>query len=202
VQDTLFPTICYVAGPSELAYHAQLGGIYEAFGVERPLLASRASATLLDSAAVRFLDRHDLPFESLQARDDSALNRLLEALLPASVEQTFDDTERLTTEQAARLREVVIAVDPTLAGAVDTTLDRIRDTLKTLHNKILQARKKKDETLRRQFVRTRNLTFPDGSPQERVLSVAFFVNRCGPGLSDRLLDALPALVDRHYLITP
>ena len=29
VQDTLFPTICYVAGPSELAYLGQLGGVYE-----------------------------------------------------------------------------------------------------------------------------------------------------------------------------
>jgi bacillithiol biosynthesis cysteine-adding enzyme BshC len=202
VQDTLFPTICYVAGPSELAYHAQLGGMYEAFGVERPLLALRASATLLDSGAARFLDRHDLPFESLQSRDESALNRLLEALLPASVEQTFDETERVTTEQAARLRDVVLSVDPTLAGAVDTTLDRMRETLKTLRNKILQARKKKDETLRRQFIRTRNLTFPGGSPQERVLSIAYFANRYGPGLSARLLEALPALADRHYLITP
>ena len=202
VQDTLFPTICYLAGPSELAYHAQLGGIYEAFGVERPLLACRASATLLDSAAARFLERYDLPFESLQSQDESALNRLLGALLPASVEQAFDETERLTTEQAARLREVVIAVDPTLAGAVDTTLERMRDTLNTLHGKILQARKKKDETLRRQFMRTRNLTFPNGSPQERALSIAFFANRYGPGLSGRLLEALPTLADRHYLITP
>ena len=28
VQDTLFPTICYVAGPSELAYLGQLRGVY------------------------------------------------------------------------------------------------------------------------------------------------------------------------------
>ena len=33
VQDTLFPTVCYVAGPSELAYLGQLGGVYAAFGI-------------------------------------------------------------------------------------------------------------------------------------------------------------------------
>ena len=202
VQDTLFPTICYVAGPSELAYHAQLGSLYQAFDVPRPLLASRASATLLDSAAVRFLEKYEVAFERLQSRDESVLNELLEALLPAEVERTFDQTERSMTEQTARLREVVVSVDPTLAGAVETTVDRLRETLKTLQNKIVQAQKKKDETLRRQFVRTRNLSFPDGGPQERVLSVAFFANRYGPGLSGRLLDALPPLPDRHYLITP
>src|SRR5262249_4018378 len=33
VQDTIFPTICYVAGPNELAYLGQLRGVYQHFGV-------------------------------------------------------------------------------------------------------------------------------------------------------------------------
>ena len=82
VQDRLFPTACYIAGPSELAYLAQLKGVYGQFGVEPPLLYSRASATILDSAAARFLDRYALPLEALQAQDDSSLNHLLESLLP------------------------------------------------------------------------------------------------------------------------
>ena len=55
VQDTLFPTVCYVAGPSELAYLGQLRGVYEAFGLPMPSIYPRASATLLDSGAARFL---------------------------------------------------------------------------------------------------------------------------------------------------
>src|SRR5207237_4223849 len=57
VQDTLFPTICYVAGPSELAYLGQLRGVYEAFGVPMPLFVPRRSATLLDPGATRVLER-------------------------------------------------------------------------------------------------------------------------------------------------
>src|SRR6185503_11037440 len=65
VQDTLFPTICYVAGPSELAYLGQLGGVYEAFGVPMPLMFSRTTATLLDSGATRFLAKYAVPFPDL-----------------------------------------------------------------------------------------------------------------------------------------
>ncbi len=50
VQDTIFPTICYVAGPNELAYLGQLRGVYDHFGVPMPLMYPRASATLMDSA--------------------------------------------------------------------------------------------------------------------------------------------------------
>jgi uncharacterized protein YllA (UPF0747 family) len=77
VQDTLFPTICYVAGPNELAYLGQLRGVYQHFGVPMPLFYPRATATLLDSAALRFLTKYKLPLEALQAQDEAALNELL-----------------------------------------------------------------------------------------------------------------------------
>jgi bacillithiol biosynthesis cysteine-adding enzyme BshC len=202
VQDTLFPTACYVGGPSELAYQAELGGVYRAFGVERPLLYSRASATVLDSAAARFLERYPLPFEALHAQDDAALNEVLEAQLPPALDRTLADAEAHLTADTDALRGIVVTIDPTLAGAVDTTRDRLRDTLKTLHNKIVQASKRKDETLRRQFHRTRALAFPGGAPQERTLSLAFFINRYGPAIADRLLETLPLDTGQHYVLTP
>jgi bacillithiol synthase len=200
VQDRLFPTVCYVAGPSELAYQAQLGGVYREFGVEPPLLYPRVSATIIDSGAARFLEKSGVAFETLQAQDEGALNRLLESLLPPALEQTFEETERAVAEGAARLKTAVVSVDPTLSGAVDTTADRIRETLKTLHGKIIQASKRKDETLRRQFHRTRALVFPGGQPQERTLCTAFFLARFGPALTDRLLEELPLQTNRHYLL--
>ena len=201
VQDRLFPTICYVAGPSELAYQAQLGGVYRAFGVEPPLLHSRSSATILDSPSARFLEKHDLAFESLQAQDESALNHLLERQLPASIDQLIQVTERHISDQTAALREAVTAVDPTLAGAVDTTAGKLTETIRHLQNKIVHASKKKDDTLRRQFKRTRDLAFPGGHPQERSLNVAFFANRYGEAFVDRLLQELPVSSACHYLVT-
>jgi bacillithiol biosynthesis cysteine-adding enzyme BshC len=200
VQDRIFPTACYVAGPAELAYQAQLGGVYREFGVEAPLLYSRASATLVDAGATRFLDRSGLPLEALQPQDDSALNLLLARELPAGLEQAMDEAARSVAAQVAALKNNVAAVDPTLAGAVDTTVDRMQDTLKTLHNKVVQAAKRKDDTLRRQFVKTRALVFPDGAPQERALSMVVFVNRYGLLLGDRLVESLPLETDKHYVL--
>ena len=125
---------------------------------------------------------------------------MLESLLPPALEQTFEETERAVAEGAARLKAAVVSVDPTLSGAVETTADRIRETLKTLHGKIIQASKRKDETLRRQFHRTRALVFPGGQPQERTLCTAFFLARFGPGLTDRLLEDLPQQTNKHYLL--
>jgi len=200
VQDRLLPTACYVAGPAELAYQAQIGGVYEAFGMEAPLLQSRASITVLDSGCSRFLERHSLPFEALQPNDESTLNRLLEQQLPPSVDRLLQESLQYFTSQTNALRDAVAGIDPTLTGTVDTTASKIADTLKTLQNKIVQACKRKDETLRRQFVRARSLTFPGGAPQERVLNVAFFANRYGLDIGARLIDILPTDTSKHYLV--
>jgi len=202
VQDRLFPTICYVAGPSELAYQAQLGAIYKDFGVEMPLLYPRANATLLDSAAVRFLEKYHLPLESLQPHDEAALNRLLQSQLPPGLEDGFVATAADVRAHIEALKATIATVDPTLAGAVDTTVDKMQDTLKHLHAKVISASKRKDDTLRRQFVRTQQLAFPEGHPQERIVDLAFFLNRYGQALCDRLIEGLPLDMGKHYVVTP
>jgi bacillithiol biosynthesis cysteine-adding enzyme BshC len=201
VQDTLFPTICYVAGPSELAYLGQLRGVYEHFGVPMPLFFPRATATLLDSGATRFLEKYGVPFLDLRTPDESALNRLLEAQLPASVEESLRDAASQTQQAMARVVETLRSLDPTLEGAAKTTLGKMDHELRSLHSKVIHAAKKRDETLRRQFVRAQAQAFPHGHPQERTLGVVYFLNRYGPGLVDLLLEELPIDPGLHWLVT-
>lgn len=201
VQDTLFPTICYVAGPNELAYLGQLRSVYDHFGVPMPLMFPRATATLLDSAAARFLARHGLPLEALQPQDEAALNHLLEAQLPPSVEQSLQDVQRVIDERMAALIAAVPTIDPTLDGAARSTLGRMQHDLHTLHGKIIQAAKRRHETLRRQFMRARAQAFPDGRPQERTVGFVYFLNRYGPALVDRLREELPLDLGQHWVVT-
>ena len=201
VQDALFPTVGYVAGPNELAYLGQLRGVYEHFDVPMPVIYPRASATLVDTATLRFLTRHDLSFEELQPRDDATLNRLLESLLPAAVEQAVTDTDRAIGDQLAALKTAVPAVDPTLAGAVESTRGRMERDLRNLRGKIIQAAKRRDDTLRRQFHRARAQSFPHGEPQERKVGFVYFLNRYGPALIERLMAELPLDPRHHWLLT-
>ena len=122
----------------------------------------RASATLLDSARRRFLTRYQVALETLQPDNEAALNHLLEAQLPAHVEAAFEEASRAIEGGMARLIEAVPAIDPTLEGAARSSLGRMQHDLRTLHEKIIHAAKRRDETLRRQYARTRAQAFPDG----------------------------------------
>jgi bacillithiol biosynthesis cysteine-adding enzyme BshC len=201
VEDTLFPTVCYVSGPNELAYLAQLRGVYEEFGLPMPLFYPRSSATILDSAGARFLEKHELPFEALHARDESALNRLLAASLPESVDRALKEADEAIEERMAAILASVPAIDATLEGAAKSTLGKLQHDLATLRGKVINAAKKRDETLRRQFFRARAQAFPDGIPQERALSSVALLNRYGPALVQRLVEELPLDPGHHWVLT-
>lgn len=200
VQDALFPTICYVAGPSELAYLAQLRQVYEAFSVPMPLVYQRATATIVDSNAMRFLSRYSLPLEALRAQDEAALNELLVDQLPPPVESSLDEVTRTLEQGMDVVARHVRLVDATLEGAARSTWSRMREDLRKLHGKVLQAAKRKDDTLRRQYRHAQALVFPDGRPQERELGTVWFLNRYGPGLIDRLIETLPLSQGTHWVI--
>ena len=93
------------------------------------------------------------------------------------------------------------AVDPTLAGAARTTLAKMEQDLRGLQNKMIQAAKRRDETLRRQFMRAQAQIFPLGQPQERTLGSVYFLNRYGPAVIDRLLSELPLELGQHWVMT-
>lgn len=201
VQDTVFPTICYVAGPNELAYLGQLKEVYAHFGVPMPLMYQRATATLADSATVRFLNKYQLPLTALRAQDEATLNQLLESQLPPSVEQSLAAAAAAINERMAAVAAAVPQIDPTLEGTVKSTLGKLQHEVQSLHNKVIQAAKRRDETLRRQFQRAQALTFPQGHPQEREVGFVWFLNRYGPALVDRLIDELPLEMGHHWVLT-
>ena len=103
----------------------------------------------------------------------------------------------------SQMQRVVDALHarPTLEGAARNTTGKIQHDLENLHGKTIQAAKRKNETLRRQFFRTRALAFPNGHAQERTVGFVWFLNQYGPALVERLWDALPIEMGQHWVIT-
>jgi uncharacterized protein YllA (UPF0747 family) len=166
-----------------------------------PLMYQRATATLVDSATLRFLTKYNVALEVLQPQDEAALNQLLQDQLPPTVEQALTEASSVVAAQMARVADAVPQIDPTLSGTVHSTLTRMQHDLRTLHNKVIQAAKRRDETLRRQFQHAQALTFPNGHPQERELGFVWFANRYGPAVVDRLLEELPLEMGRHWVLS-
>jgi bacillithiol synthase len=149
---------------------------------------------------MRFLNKYHLPIEALQQQDEAALNDLLRTQIPAAVEESVAETSRAIQEQMTQVIEAVPALDPTLEGAARSTLTRMQHDLQTLQGKMIQAAKRRHDTLRRQFMHAQALAFPSGHAQERTIGFVSFLNQYGPALVERLDEELPLDLGRHWIV--
>ena len=120
--------------------------------------------------------------------------------MPPAVEQSFAGAAQAIVEQMTRVMQAVPAIDPTLEGAAKSTLGRMQHDLDTLRGKMIQASKRRHDTLRRQFLHARALAFPHGQPQERTIGFVSFLNQYGPALVDRLIEELPLDMRHHWIV--
>lgn len=199
-QDTLLPTLAYVAGPSELAYFAQLGGLYARFGVTMPLVAPRASFTVVERSHARFLERYEVDLTRLNSDDESVLNEVLRRHSPPRLEEDLNRAHACIQEITSALERDLAEVDPTLVPTVASTRGKLFHHLKELESKALRAVKRKNETVRSQFLSARTALFPGFEMQERKLSPLVFLNKYGWHFSRMVEDGADPEVKAHLLL--
>ena len=187
VQDFLLPTAMYVGGPSEIAYHAQMGDLYGIHRIPRPFVIPRHQVAILTKSQLRVLDQDGIGFDELSAGDEAALNR--RAADPAA-QAAFARANEAVDSSLADVEAAAGAVDRSLTAAVRRARGKVRAIIADLEAKSVRAAKRRDEERRQRFLRARNALFPGGTPQERRLSPLVFANRYGPHFGAWLLSAL------------
>jgi len=200
MQDALLPTAAYVAGPGELAYFAQLGGVYDRFGVPMPIVALRASFTLVEPSIRRVLDVLGVGFAEL-AGDPVALQTdiALRDGAPA-LGDSLREADAKVEDALAGARAAVEALDRSLGTAAGAALARSRHALATLRLKAERvARRRADDSAAR-VARVLAALRPAGAPQERVLSALGLYARYGHRLGTHVGQAID-LEARGHLVT-
>ncbi len=177
VQDHLLPTFAYVAGPSEIAYWAQLKPLYGHFGVIQPMVLPRPFATLVEKKIAKILDRNGLLLPDLLNRPNTLVDELVLRQGGRSILSAFERWAETNRKNLDELGSVVGAVDASLRGAVETAGSKIDQAISVLRDKTLAAEKRNSEQLVGQIQRAVDHLCPAGSFQERKLASLYFLNK-------------------------
>jgi uncharacterized protein YllA (UPF0747 family) len=199
IQDALLPTAAYMAGPAEIAYHAQIGSAYAHFGVPRPVLLPRPSVTLVEPSQARALEAEGLQLTDLQADPEALVARWAKEAYP-EVEAAFARAREAVERELRAVEEALGGLDPTLRGAADAARGRALHPIDALHEKSLRALKKRDQSRADRLRRTRDALFPGGAFQERGLSLFGLLARHGLPLLADLEERLDPWARGHQVI--
>ncbi len=190
VQDTILPTVAYVAGPGEIAYFAQLSAAYDWANLQMPAIIPRISLTLAEDRFEKLVQKHNTSLEALIEYD----GELVRELLQSKHEEVITDTFIVTNDQLEKaiegLRNIVESTDASLAASLTTLKGKTLTQLKDFSSKVLAAERKKNQAAKQQFEKALNVLLPDGQLQEREINLLYFLNKYGLSFWDKLLGYL------------
>lgn len=199
-QDILLPTVAYVAGPAEIAYHAQILPVYAHFGVTRPVIFPRASASVIEERVVRIVEKFGLALEGFFGERDKLVASVVEQLSEVKVESLFVGAEQHIRSALTELRFGINDVDSTLLGTLDNITGKIIQNIGVLRDKTAAAQQRQHETSVRQIDRSIAALLPHGTMQERELNVLYFLNKYGPGFPAWIMQELEIDGYKHQLL--
>lgn len=182
VEAALLPTVAYVAGPAELEYLHDAAPLYQALGVVPQTPVGRWSGLVVESRVDRVSDKHHLQVQDFSGPPGALEGRLVREQLPADVAEALEGLRRDVGAAYAKLAAGVARVDATLERTVDAARNAALAGTHDIEKRLITALKRNNETLVGQLTRARTSLYPDGSPQERVLTYASMAARYGPPL--------------------
>ncbi len=205
LQDALFPTVAYVAGPGETAYFAQLKGVYERFGVPMPAIVPRLSVSLIEPGVRKVLDRYGLDVPDLKDGIDAHWKRLAQeaqtaeahAASGADLPAAFAASREAAATELARLTDLAADLNPSLRAAGEAAQARIYKAIARLETKTVRVQKRQHDDVRARLARAHAALWPGGSLQERAANPFAVAARHGLGAFAQIADALDAQHDLH-----
>ena len=200
-QDYLLPTGFYIAGPSEIAYFAQVTPLYDFYNIVTPIVYPRSSATLLEKNVETALEKYDLTMNDVFLGLDELKEKVIAELSENNIDKAFKEASNEIDLTFDKLKENLFAIDKTLVDASARYRERVLSSIKELKSKASKAQETKHETTIRQLTRISNLLYPLGNLQEREINFTYFYNKYGKDFIRKIYDDLSISEFEHQVIS-
>ncbi len=199
-QDTILPTIVYVAGPSEIAYFAQLKKVYQYFDLTMPLIYPRASVTLIEEKFERILEKYQLNISDVFRGVEHVRKKVIELVSEVNIDEMFNEAKQCINDQLNEMKFGINYIDSTLISSLENTRQNIEQNLFSLKEKITQGQQRKHEIALRQVEKVVNHIYPKKNFQERELNIIYFLNKHGLNLVQDLMSEVKIDEFKHQII--
>ena len=192
IESALLPTVAYVAGTAELKYLALARPLYEELKVHVQAPTPRWSGMIVDPKVDRVLQKFDARLDELLAPSRQLEARVVREQLPADASAALVHLREQLERGYDTLIRAALDIDPTIERSIRNLAAQAHNGVADAEKRLLSHLKKRQATETQQIARARDLLLPDGEPQERVLTVAPWLAKYGPGLLTEIAGVVEA----------
>jgi uncharacterized protein YllA (UPF0747 family) len=199
LQDYLLPTLCYLGGPAEIAYFAQIETVYRELSGRVTPVVPRFFATLVEARQAKLLDRYGLKLSDVFNGPEKLKETIATSALPQSVTGSFDRAAEHLEEALNTILQPLETLDRTLLDAAENAGSKMRYQLQSLRDKAARAEVRKNTELQRHADELSTLLYPNKELQEREIGALYFLLKYGTGLVTQLKESLKAGCLEHQV---
>lgn len=202
LQEFLLPVCAYVGGPAEIAYHAQIKGVFDSFGRDLPVLIPRLSASIRESHILKSMQELPFQFEDYASDFTELKKRFMTLQKDSNVMDDYEEFKQWLSTQFISKIDDYTQMDVTLRASYEKTGAKMADALGYFQQKLNKSLELKHSDQLRKIRIVQEYLFPNG-PMERVLTPAYFIMRYGISFWQQLAQELEHIeidIDGHYVI--
>jgi bacillithiol synthase len=200
VQDYLLPTLCYIGGPAEIAYFAQIEVVYRKLAGRVTPILPRIFATLLEPRQAKLMDRYQLELPDLFAGPEKFRELVASRALPESILKSFDSAAQSLEDALAVIQPPLEKLDKTLVDAAENAGAKMRYQLQGIRDKAARAEARKNTEVLRHADELISALYPNKGLQEREVGAVYFLLKYGLGVLEQIKASARVDCGEHQVI--
>lgn len=201
MQEWLFPTLAFVAGPGEIAYWAELKGAFELMNMKMPPIVPRLNITIVERNIASDLADLSVPIEMvLEAGTKNIIEEYVGLHRDSEYADIFASLKDTITDKYDSL-EIKVSHDYAgMLGLLQKNEQLILKQLEFLETRLELALREKHGYVIERYERMERHLKPNGSPQERVWNMYYYLNGFGFRFVHELLQFPYEFDGKHQVI--
>jgi bacillithiol biosynthesis cysteine-adding enzyme BshC len=200
IQDYLLPTLCYIGGPAEAAYFAQIEVVYRKFAGRVTPIVPRIFATLIEPRIAKLLDRYQLSLIDLFNTPEKTRELVAGRALPDSILKSFDLAAEHVEKALALIQGPLEKLDKTLIDAAENAGSKMRYQLQGVRDKAARAEARKNTEVLHHADELITALYPNKELQEREIGAAYFLLKYGESVLEQIKAAARTGCGEHQVI--
>ncbi|MBM7659466.1 bacillithiol biosynthesis cysteine-adding enzyme BshC [Bacillus mesophilus] len=201
MQELMFPTLMFVAGPGEIAYWAELKEVFESLGRKMPPVFPRLMATLMTGSVSREIQELKLEVQSVLTQGVvKEKQQFLNSLHNTKIRSEISKLKVVLEDHYKALSESASEIHDSLVQMVSKNELIIHNQLDFIEQEFYKQAQRKNEIMIHRYDRIQDLIRPENHPQERMLNVFYFINLFGFDLIKQMVEETTSSEYTHKVL--
>lgn len=202
MQETLFPTLAFIAGPGEIAYWAELKQAFEVLEMKMPPIVPRINITLLERDIDSNLGELKLDLEKVLRKGLlEEQETFIKSVKDKNLDHLFEETKNQLLHNYEKIKGHAEKDYRGLLPLLRKNEEYLLEQMAFMEGKFDEALRIKFDTTLRKYTATENSLRPMGGPQERTWNIYYFLNKYGLSFVEQLTNLSFEFDGKHKVVT-